>query len=170
MTTPHATAKPLYTSNIPKLEQNGSNYMTWSMSVRIKLRDTRALSLLTTPSPENDEYQLSLDAQGNAFLLLTIHTALRVSRIELSTIDLWKSLEDIHNRSSISPETLFHSIHVPSLFECKSADEYISQHLQKRAQLVACDPSHSLFQLKTLIASLLFCLPTANDFLTLKQT
>lgn len=103
--------------------------MTWSMLVHIKLQATRALAFLTTSSPDNNECQLSLDAQVTGLLLMTIHTSLCISLIELSTIDLWKSLEDLHNRSFISPETLFQYIHVHSLLKCESSDDYISQHL-----------------------------------------
>lgn len=44
------TTKPIDTTDIPELEQSGTNFMNWSMCVRFNLGATRVLHLLTAPS------------------------------------------------------------------------------------------------------------------------
>lgn len=65
------TDKPIDTADIPEPEQNGSNFMAWSMAARINLWSTQAFPLLTTPPPAGDVYHKALVEQVAGFLPMT---------------------------------------------------------------------------------------------------
>lgn len=88
MATPSFTAKPIDTTDIPILEANGANYMSWRVSVQVRLRAHQAFELLTTPPEASDGFCKERDAQVAGFLLMNIDTTLLAELVEKSTIDL----------------------------------------------------------------------------------